>query len=411
MRTYTIVAISYPNYEGITVLTRQRAFKEAIPAVLLVMIIVMFSNFSRAVMSPLLVNIAEEFQLTAGPASRLYLIISIFFSASLLSSGYISSKISHRLTILCSAMVLFLALVIIGLSVHIRMLHVGMALVGIGAGLYPASGLSLLNSLVHDQDRQKAISLHEIGPNLAMLLAPLFANLFLSLSSWRMAYAVLGVTTLVSGLVFYYRIDGGYERGHPPTRAVLFQLLRNPSFLLMTLLIGLGISSIQGVYALLPMYLVHEVGMDPQRANSIFALSRIAPLISLMTLGWLPGRIGIRRSVRLFLLLAGLFTMLIGIGHGSILILLVILQPAAGALIVPSALGGIQDINRETSVSVIFSFMLPISTLIATGIVPTFLGFMGDYVSFSAGFVIFGFVLMVMGLVAVYGIAQEKTVT
>ncbi len=283
-----------------------------------------------------------------------------------------------------------------------------MVLVGIGAGLYPASGLSLLHGLIHSWDRQKAYSLHEIGPHSAMLLAPLVANVFLTFSTWRIAYVVVGVSALVFGMLFYFRIDAGYERGHPPTMTTLMQLLKNPSFLLMILLIGLGLGSMQGVYTLMPLFLVVEGGLPPTYANTLFGLSRAAPLISLLTLGWIPDRIGVRRSIRLFLLMTGTCTIMIGLLKGPLLILFVFLQPAIGALIVPAALGVIQDINRDTSVSVTFSFMLPISTFIATGIVPSFLGFMGDFRSIGAGFLVFGIVMMVVGLAAVYGIPRKS---
>ncbi len=376
--------------------THQRSFREVVPTVLLVMTIVVFTTLSRAILSPVLFQVEQDFQLSHGPSSQLFLYMSAGFSAALLASGYISVRITHRGTILLSSLVLFFSLIITGMSPNIWILRAGMVMVGTGAGLYPPSGLSVLQNLVVREDRQKALSLHEFGPHIGMLTAPLLANLFLLYGSWRLAYAALGVLTLITGLVFIFRFRSDSSGGQAPSLALLAELFRNPSFLVLIVFFTLALGSIQGIYSLVPLFLVKEGGFEPESANLLFGFSRLSPFMALTAAGFFQDRIGVRASLRIALIGAGICVLLLGVLQGPLLAAAVFLQPAFGALILPAALGAASDIGPEASQNVTVSMLLPIASLLGSGGIPSFIGFMGDNASFSMAFMLLG-VMMILG--------------
>lgn len=369
-------------------------FRKIIPSLILIMIVVMFSSLGRTILSPLLPQVEQAFQLSHGPSSRLFLYMSIGFSGSILFSGYFSALLSHRGTILFSSLLLSAALLLTAFAPQLVWIKVGVILIGMGSGLYPASGLTVLNSIVVREDRQKAISVHEVGPHLAMLLAPLMANFFILFANWRAAYAVLSFLTILAGIFFFVRIRSGFSRGNTPSFKKLFLLLKNPSFLLIMLFFTLGISSLQGIYSVVPVFLVSEGVLSQSSTNFLFSMSRIIPIMALLFSGSLQDRIGSKRSLQYSLLGSGLLILLMGLLKGTPLLFAVFLQPALGAVLLTAALGAASEIGPPEHINLTFSMLLPTAALVGTGIVPSFIGFMGDKASFSLAFFLFGILML-----------------
>jgi len=392
---------TYRKHEGPNMKTQQQAFGKIIPSLILIMMIVMFASISRTILSPVLIEVEREFQMSHGPASCLFLYMSIGFSGSILFSGYVSSRFTHRGTILISSLLLSFALVLTAAAARPLWLTIGVVLIGIGSGLYPSSGLTVLHSLVIPADRQKAISIHEIGPHLAMLIAPLLANLFIQTASWRAAYAALSVMTLAAGIFFYVRIQTGSFRGQAPSFSHAADLFRNRKFLTVMLFFILALSSLQGIYAVVPVFLVSEGGMSQGTVNFFFSLSRIIPVTALLFAGTLQDRIGLKRSLQVSLFGAGLCVLLMGLLHGTPLLLSVFLQPALGAALLLAVIGTIGNISSEADCSVTFSMMAPAAGLIGTGAVPAFIGFMGDAFTFSSAFIMVGALMLACCLLTV----------
>lgn len=368
----------------------QRPFREAVPSILLVMTVVVFTSMSRAVLSPLLYLVEQEFQLTHGPSSRLFLYISIGFSLSLLLSGHISSRITHRRTILLACLILSGGMAAAALSANALMLSFALVFVGTGAGLYPSSGISVLHSLVVRRDLQKAISLHELGPHIGMLSAPLIANIAVHFGSWRSVYVTVSAASLAAGLLVYAKSPRDSRGGEAPSLQKAAALFKNFSFLILMLHFSLALGSMQGIYALVPVFLIEEVGIRPEQANFLFSISRMTPLIALVVTGPLQDRFGPKKSLGAALAASGLLMCLMGLLEGSLLTVAVLVQPAFSALILPAAVGASIDIGPDESRNVTFSMLLPIAALIGTGVIPSLIGYMGDQATFSLAFLLLG---------------------
>ena len=109
----------------------------------------------------------------------------------------------------------------------------------------------------HVFDRAAALgkghSVHELAPNLAFFAGPFVAELFLSWSTWRLALSSLGMASLVASLAYFRFGRGGEFPGESPASSAFGLLVRAPSFWIMAVLFGLGVSSTIGVYAMLPL--------------------------------------------------------------------------------------------------------------------------------------------------------------
>jgi MFS transporter, NNP family, nitrate/nitrite transporter len=115
--------------------------------------------------------------------------------------------------------------------------------------------------------------------------------------------------------------------GESPVSSAFGTLFRTPTFWLMVILFGLGVSSTIGVYAMLPLYLVAERHMEPSWTNTIVAFSRSpGPIFGLLG-GWASDKLGAKQTIVVSLGFTGLATLLVGLTSDTWLSLVVLLQP------------------------------------------------------------------------------------
>lgn len=377
-------------------------FKAGIPVILLIIMVLITNIISRSILSPLLIQVETSFGISHGPAAQLFLYISAGYSITMLLSGFVSSRLTHRGAIVLCSMVMSAGLAVMAASPSIEIMRMGVFIMGSGSGLYPPSGIATITALIHRRDWQKALSLHEIGPHFGMVLAPLYANFMLTGSTWRGTLGVLSGIVLIVGLLFFLRIKAGNFKGEAPTFKALLPLFREPNFWILMLFFGIGLASIQGIYLLVPTFLVSEAGFSLQAANRVFGISRFLPIVALLTAGLVMDRIGVRRTVMATVCGAGLAILLMGILKGPLLVAAVFLQPTIGALYFPAGLAALATVGPARSRNVAVSMVLPVSVLIGTGLIPAFLGYMGDAVSFTTGFLIVGGLMMLLSFLALF---------
>ncbi|MDZ7794531.1 MAG: MFS transporter [Spirochaetia bacterium] len=223
-----------------------------------------------------------------------------------------------------------------------------------------------------------------------MATVPMFAVVLKPWLSWRGVFAVAGGAVLIVTLIFQLFVKVGRERGEPPTIGNIFPLLKLPSFWILMLFLGFALGSVQGIYMMIPTFMISEVGFSPVFTNMVFGISRFVPVIALLTAGLILDKIGIRRTIFAVMGLSGLSIVFLGLFSGRWLTLTIFFQPAIGALAVPAVLSALSSIGPPGSRNVALSMTLPIASFIASGGVPAFVGFMGDAVSFSFGFILIG---------------------
>jgi len=365
-------------------------YRDQLGPVLMVVLIVFLNLFSRSLFSPLLVEIEETFQISHSEASRFFLLISIGYAGSLLLSGYVSAAIQHRGAIILSITVIGAGQIIIALTSSLLLIYISLLIIGVGAGLYAPSGVPVITSIVEKKNWGRAISLHEMGPNLGFVTAPLWATLITFFLPWRAVFLLTGSICIAVGFLYMRFFEIGRFPGETPTFTIIGTVFRNPSFWILLSFFLFAAGGAQGVYSLLPTYLITEVGMNKVRANNLVSLSRIPPVFLVMTVGLLYEKFGPVRTIFSLMLLAASSMVFLGIARDGAVPLAVFLQPTCTAMFFPAGLAALSSIGPESSRNIILATLLAFVTLLGMGLAPLFFGYMGDYYSFSLGFLLFG---------------------
>jgi NNP family nitrate/nitrite transporter-like MFS transporter len=353
---------------------------------LLLLTSIFFLNFlARITLAPLMPAIEKDIGFSHGEAGSLFLVVSAGYFISLLGSGFFSSRLMHKRTILLSATAVGVALMVIAFCTSLWGILIGLLLLGMAAGLYLPSGIATLTALTSSRHWGKAIAIHELAPNLSFVAAPLVSEALLVWLSWRGVLVCLGVISVLLGVAFARFGRGGDFPGEPPSFTAFKVLFREPSFWIMIFLFSLGIGGTLGIYAMLPLYLVMEQGIDRNWANTLIGLSRISGLGMAFLAGWANDRMGPKLALRVVLLLTGFMTILLGVAPNSLLLILVFLQPVIAVCFFPPGFAALSSIGPPSSRNVAVSLTVPLAFVLGGGAIPFGIGIMGDAGSFSLG--------------------------
>jgi len=339
-------------------------------------------------------TIQRELNIGHGEAGSLFLLISLGYFAGLLGSGFVSSRFTHRITIILSSLAVGGSLLAVALSQRLWGIWSGLILLGLSAGLYLPSGIAILTDMVNPRDWGKATAVHQLSTGLGFIVAPLLAEGLMIWFSWRGVLALLGGTAVVAGVAFT-RFKGGAFSGETILSSQALRVLfTQASFWIMVTLFSIGIGANIGVYSMLPLYLVAEKGLERGCANILLALSRIAGLPVAFLMGWLADRIGSRRALGGVLLATGMATVLLGMAHGVSIIPVLFLQtPLAGSFFTVGV-PALSRISPPQIRNVAVSFTLSVANLLGGGAIPAGIGIMGEEGFFPVGIILVGFLLM-----------------
>ncbi|MCL1818485.1 MAG: MFS transporter, partial [Spirochaetaceae bacterium] len=316
--------------------------------------VIFFGMLSRAVFSPLLVTIREEFGLSLAQAGSVFLIIYLGYSPAMLLSGYIAARLRHRGCVVFAVVLNAAGLVVAAVSGSYGVLAAGLILIGAGSGIYPASGIASLVEAVSPARRGLVISIHEMGPNFALFAAPLVALVLQYRLGWRGILLIIVCANLFVAFLYAQQKTGGNTYGQAPNFKRLRAVVRLREAWFILILFSVAQSALQGLFAILPMYLVVSQGLDPDAVNKLISISRISGILLLPVTGTLADIFGARRVIIAVFVVSGLATVFIGFAGGMLLSAAVILQPALLTAFYPAALVIINNIGPEESRNVTF---------------------------------------------------------
>ena len=370
---------------------------------LLLLTSIFFVNFlARIVLAPLMPSVESDLAISHAEAGSLFLATSLGYFVSLLCSGFISSRLTHKQTIILSALALGLALISTSFCAGLWSIRLGVFMIGIAAGPYLPSAIATLTTLFKSRQWGRAIAIHELAPNLSFVLAPLICEVVLYWYSWRAVFKVLGITALLLALVFARFGRGGEFHGEPVGYASFRNLLSKPAFWIMVILFSLGISSTLGIYAMLPLYLVTEHGMERNWANTLIALSRVAGIGVTLAGGWATDRFGPKGVLRIVFMLTGVMTIFIGLASTSWITAAVFLQPVMAVCFFPAGLAALSMVSSSRERNIAVSLTVPLAFMVGGGAVPTFIGFIGDVSSFGSGIALVGGAILMGSFISGY---------
>ena len=352
---------------------------------LLLLTSLFYLNFlSRIIISPLLPNLEQALEISHGQAGSLFLFLSAGYFISLPGSGFISSVISHQRTIVLSSLGIAISLLLMSMAANLDQLRTGHFFLGLAAGVYLPSAIATITASFANRHWGRALSVHELAPNLAFLSAPFIASSLLEVSSWQTIFFVLGILSLLACLTYGLCSRKQRSYGTPPILSHCTPLFRMPAFWLMILIFGVGIMSTLGIYNLLPLFLVSEHGMTEKAANGLVGLSRIPTLLTALMGGYLSDRFGSRVTMGGMLFFSGIVTILLGFSQQWISVW-VILQPLLAVCFFPAAFATLASLGPPESRNVVISLTVPLAFFIGGGALPAAVGFAADFGWFGEG--------------------------
>lgn len=365
-------------------------FHTQLPSILLIASIFLLNFTSRITVAPLLPTIEKKLGFSHGDAGSLFLFLSFGYFISLLGSGYISSRITHKKTIAVSAISVGIAISLVSISKNLLTMRCSLFLLGISAGTYLPSGITTITSLVNPEQWGKAVAIHELAPNLSFLLTPLLVEMLLYWFAWSNIFLLVGLGGIAMGVVFARFGRGGDFLGEAPNFSSIKPILKIPAFWMLIFLFSLAIASTLGIYNMLPLYLVTEHGISREWANSLVSISRISTLAMALLAGWATDRFGSKSIMTGVFLTTGLLTILLGIVKTYWIGVVVLLQPMFAVCFYPAGFAALSTISTSENRNVAISLTIPIAFVIGGGVVPALIGIMADNGYFARGISLFG---------------------
>jgi len=381
--------------EKIHMNTHPVPFRSQLGALLFLTAIFCLNFIARILMAPLIPSIEAELGVTHAEAGSLFLWISLGYFITLLGSGFVSTRLTHRGTIILSATTLGLVLMGISLCERIGTIRWAVFLLGMAAGLYLPSGIATLTALIDAKHWGKAIAVHEQAPNIGFVAAPLICEVLLRWVSWREILMLLGGTSILVAIAYAGLGKGGRFFGEAPGVASFKTLFNDAAFWIMIILFSLGIAGSMGIYTMLPLYLIAERGVDRSWANTLISLSRVPGVGMSFVAGWVNDRWGPKRTLCAVFLLSGTVTVLLGALRGFWILIMVFLQPAIAVCFFPPAFAALSAIGPPKVRNVAVSLTVPVAFFVGGGLIPAGIGMMGDIRSFDWGIgLVGGLILM-----------------
>ena len=366
---------------------------------LLLLTLVFYGNFlSRVSLSPLLPIIRDEFAISTGQASQLFLFLSVGYFVAQMASGFLAARFGHKRSILISIFFSSLFLLGMAMSNFIGLYSWFVFGLGLATGIYLPSGISTITTMFPSKNWGRAVSVHEFAPNLAFLTAPIFVTFFTKHYNWHYFLITLSLFTFCLGILV--AVSGLENRlGQAPSLSSCKKFLATREYWLMITVFGLGITGTLGVYNMLPVFLVQWHAYTDADANYILSLSRISTLFTAFLGGMLVDKFGSRKMVRLVLLVSGLLTLSLGMLQGFFLKIAVFLQPVFAVCFFPAAFAAISEMTTQRERNLLVSMIVPSAFVIGSGIMPRFMGWFADMGRFDMGFGATG-LLILIGVVA-----------
>ncbi len=369
-------------------------FQSMFWSILYLTLIFFLTFISRYIFSPLLPTISADLGISAGQAGSIFLISSLGFMIGAVTSGFVSSKINHRGTLILSIFCVSIMLIICVTMTSLATIRLAMLIIGIAAGFNLPSITAIITAIVSRPDWGKALAVQQLAPPSSLILGPLLVVFILHWFHWRFLMGGIAVFVFLMAITLLISRIGDFPGDAPKVKLARF-ILAQRSFWILIVLFSLGMGGQLGVYTMMPLYLITEKGIDAETANTLVGISQISALFMTFFSGWVTDRIGEKKAIALFLLSSGVVTLFLGLLSGTWLKVMVFLQPALIACYFPPGFAALSRIVQPDYRSLATSWVTPSALVLGGGLLPTALGYMGEVYSIGTGITLAGILIII----------------
>jgi ACS family hexuronate transporter-like MFS transporter len=251
-----------------------------------------------SMLTPLLPFIRSDFALSETQVGALGSAYNLPYGLAQLPGGWLADRIGPRKLILVGISGVAAAGLLVGLSPTYLLLAIFLVILGFAGGGYHPAASPLVSASVSEQNRGRALGLHQIGGTASFFLAPLIAAGTAAALGWRGSFISMAIPTFAFGIALYFILGrrGYTEKPQPnitnrdngvPTnlgsrrRLIVFTLLG-------VVLQVLVFSSLSFV----PLYANEIFGTSEAAAASLLAVANFAGLWAGPLGGHLSDRLG-----------------------------------------------------------------------------------------------------------------------
>lgn len=378
-------------------------------------------HFSHHVLTtttvPLIPFIRGAFDLDYTQSGLVVSAFTLAYGFSQLPAGWLADRIDPRKLMTVGISGVALAGILVGLSQTYAWMILFLVVMGLLAGGYHPSAPPLISSSVRPENTGRSLGFHNIGGGASHFVTPLLAVAIANAWGWRNAYIVLGIPTVVFGVVFYIllgRMRKDRQKAHPgrsndeQTPVQTGTMFRLVIFLILSTFTAAIINSI---IPFVPFLMVDHFGVSKEIAAGSLSLIYVAVFWASPLGGWLADRLGSVRVVLAVCFSAGpvifLLTMLpYGWALGAMLVLLGMIvfsrMSASECFIIRQTPAG----NRSTILGIYY-----FSAMEGGGILTPVVGHLIDRFGFTAAFSIAGSTLFAVTLLCSFWLREKKDET
>jgi len=349
-----------------------------------------YLNFScRAVLSPLMPIIEDEFTISHALAGSIFTLVSIGFTITLLLTALLAARIGYKKCIALGFLILAFSMFSLNCATTFPFFALVAFSIGLGAGFYIPSAIPLLTEIFEPKNWGKAIALHDTGASFSVLSIPILTAIAVRFIHWRTLLVILCAFCLVL-LVFFWVFS---PDPHPQReKQIQFtRVLRRRDLWLIAVPWFFATANSLGLYNLIPLFLVKEKGIDLGVANTIFGLSRIGGLIASVLAGFLVDRFGAKRIIFAVLLTTALSTVGIAVSPTlPLLMVMLTIQATVSTGFYPAAFVAISKLTDLNERGIFTGITTAFGVVFGLGLTPAILGAAADVWGFQPGILVLG---------------------
>ncbi|ESP87060.1 MFS transporter [Candidatus Halobonum tyrrellensis] len=247
----------------------------------------------QALFAPLLPAIIEGLAITPSEAGVGVTAMAALSAACRYPGGRAADRLSRKTVVAAALCALVSGFALLSTATAYATFLVGMAVVGVGAGLYVPAAFALLSDLYADR-RGQAIGVNNAAVNLGGILASGLAVAVLAAAPWRAAFVPVVVGFLVVLPLFHRWNDEQYvvSRVRLAPVSTVRRLVRRSRIRRTVLSAGLVMFVQRGSLAFLPLFLQTERGFSPPLAAAAYAGFYLVGVVTTPATGWVGDRIG-----------------------------------------------------------------------------------------------------------------------
>ncbi|MFQ6111944.1 MAG: MFS transporter, partial [Nitrospinota bacterium] len=249
----------------------------------------------RVAISPVLPLLEDELSLTHAQAGRLFTFLHTGYILILLAAGLIVSRWGSRRTLLF----IFAAMALLSLAIRFSggagELSVLLFLLGLATGLLLPAVVPVLTATYSRAAWGRTFGVFDTAVGIALFGMPFLAMAVLTFGTWREMFLILSALCWLAVSLVFLVIKRDVGVSGSGRRADYRSLLRNRDLLVIGFLFIFMTTASQGIYAIVPIYMVKGRGIDIQLTNTVFGLSRLPAILGALGGGYMLDRLGPRR--------------------------------------------------------------------------------------------------------------------